>query len=156
MERCELNSLPANPASRSSRWGFLEREPDGFGVVTRGMEVLYLNAVARSLVPLRWFGCRCWDLFPVGDQGCASRCPAVKAVSRSPEIFYCEETLYGRGGVPINFGVAVIPVAGQDGSRAVLLLRPKPEGSDDESFRRGILERAGQLRERCGEQAGAS
>jgi len=152
MERWQLNNPTSDPAHQGSRWDFLEKEADGFGVVARGMQVLYLNAIARSLVPLRWFGCRCWDIFPVGDAGCASRCPAIKAVSRS-QIIYCEEKLYGRGGMPITFGVAVIPVAGRDGSRAVLLLRPKPAGPDDETFREGILARAGQLRGRCEEEA---
>ena len=74
-------------------WSFLEDQADACAVVTRRMNVLYLNAPARSLVPKDWFGKRCWAVFPVNDAFCAARCPAIRAVSRSDEIVYCEEKL---------------------------------------------------------------
>ena len=58
-------------ARAAAQWGFLEDHPDACGVVTLRMELIYLNAAARTLVPQRWFGCRCWEAFPVADSGCA-------------------------------------------------------------------------------------
>lgn len=131
-------------------WNFLEEEADACAVVTRRMEVIFLNPAARRLVPRRWFGCRCWEIFPVGDESCAARCPAVRAVSRGSEIIYCEETLFPRGGEPVPVGVAVIPVAGspEDGQRAVLLIRPKPAGAAGQDFRGELLARAEALHAR--------
>ena len=131
-----------------ARWSFLEEESDGCCVVTRRMELVYLNAVARSLVPGDFLGRRCWEVFPVGDQACASRCPAVRAVSKAEAdaIVYCEETLHVAGG-PVTLGVAVIPLQmAQEGrERGLLLLRPKTAGSSDEAFRQELLEHARRL-----------
>jgi hypothetical protein len=116
------------------------------------MEVLYLNAAARALVPLRWFGCRCWEMFPVGEQSCAARCPAVKAVNNADDITYCEETLYSsEDGSPVHVGVAVIPLTGDglEEEKALLLMRPKTTGSIQKEFQRGLLERARVLRASC-------
>lgn len=137
----------------ASRWGFLEAERDACSVVTRQMVVVYLNEVARSLVPPGWFGRRCWDVFPVGEESCASRCAAVAAVSNADDIVYCEEIIYAAEGAPLHLGVAVIPlrVAPPAEERAVLLLRPKAPEMADENFRSKLLERAAELRASCDE-----
>lgn len=110
-----------------ARWGFLENEVDPCTVVTRRMELVYVNRLARDLVPADWFGRRCWQAFPIADPSCAARCVAVRAVGRGSEIVYCEETLSLTDGAQIPLGVAVIPF--DDGSpekdRALLILRPK-------------------------------
>ena len=133
------------------RWRFLESERDACCVVTRRMAVVYVNTAARPFVPLGWFGGRCWEIFPVGKKSCASRCPAVRAVSDADEIVYCEETLYSPAGSPISLGVAVIPVrvSGADGERAILLLRPKSAATSEELFQQEILERAMNLSTLC-------
>ena len=137
----------------ASRWGFLEAERDACSVVTRQMVVVYLNEVARSLVPPEWFGRRCWDVFPVGEENCASRCAAVAAVSKADDIVYCEETIHAADGSPLRLGLAVIPLraAARMGERAILLLRPKVPGMPDENFRTKLLERAADLRASCDE-----
>jgi hypothetical protein len=138
----------------ASRWGFLEAERDACSVVTRQMVVVYLNEVARSLVPPGWFGRRCWDVFPVGEESCASRCAAVAAVSKDDDIAYCEETIYAGDGSPLRLGVAVIPlrVTPPADERAILLLRAKTPGMAEEVFRRELLERAAELRASCDER----
>ena len=138
----------------ASRWGFLEAERDACSVVTRQMVVVYLNEAARSLVPPGWFGRRCWDVFPVGVESCASRCAAVAAVSKADDIVYCEETIYAGDGSPLRLGVAVIPlrVTPPADERAVLLLRAKTPGMAEEVFRRELLERAAELRASCDER----
>ena len=135
----------------ANRWGFLEEEADAYTVVTRGMEVVYVNAAARALLPPEWFGYRCWELFPVGEENCASRCLAVRAVSHADETVYCEETVCDRDGTPIPLGIAVVPMGtpGEDGEKAVLLHRPKPPRVADKLFRRELLEQAKILRELC-------
>ncbi len=145
-----MSEIPLFDSSMSRRWGFLEREPDACSVVTWRMEVVYLNAAARSLVSPGWFGCRCWEVFPVGDSTCAARCPAVKAIHEGNEIVYCEETLYPGKGTSVTVGVAVIPLGKKvrEGD-AVLLIRPKIPGRSEEVFRRSLLERADELRELC-------
>jgi len=99
----------ANRQAVADRWRFLESEPDGYAVLSRAMEVLYLNATARALVAPAWWGRRCWETFPVGEASCAACCPAVRAVRAANEIVYCEEVLYVSG-TPQVFGVAVIPI----------------------------------------------
>ncbi len=135
----------------SLRWGFLENEFDACSVVTRRMEVIYLNAAARSLLPPKWFGRRCWEVFPVGDRVCAARCPAILAVSKPQGITYCEETLHGRDGSPVPFGVALIPLRARagEGERAILLLRPKAPDIAQDVFQRELLEQAGKLQAFC-------
>lgn len=133
------------------RWEFLEKQSDACSVVTGRMEVIYVNSPARSMVGSGWFGCRCWEVFPVGDESCAARCPAVKAVHRGNDIVYCEETISAPDGSPMTLGVAVIPVrdAGGEGERAVLLLRPRPAGISEPAFLREVLERAREVRALC-------
>ncbi len=137
----------------AARWGFLEAERDACSVVTRQMVVVYLNEVARSLVSPEWFGRHCWDVFPVGEESCASRCAAVAAVSNAEDIVYCEETIHAADGSPIRLGVAVIPLrpAPPAEERAVLLLRPRNPGVAEEVLRSKLLERAAELRASCGE-----
>ena len=129
----------------AAHWGFLERETDAACVVTRCMEVLFLNSLARTLVPKRWFGCRCWEVFPVGEASCASKCPAVKAVRAGESITYCEETLFAPNGTPLHFAIAVIPLGPQE-ERAIILLRPKGAGGDGDALRSSLLDRAHALR----------
>src|SRR3989338_3582378 len=135
----------------SLRWGFLEKQVDACSVVTRRMEVIYLNAAARSLLPPKWFGRRCWEVFPMGDRVCAARCPAILAVSKSQDIIYCEETLYGRDGSPVPLGVAVIPlrVLPKGGERAILLLRRNAPDIAQDVFQRDLLEQAAKPRTFC-------
>lgn len=108
------------------------------------MEVLYANSSARSLLPPDWFGHRCWQAFPVLDAGCASSCPAVRAVGQSDEIVYCEEDLHPGNGVVVKIGVAVIPLATvqADGEKAILYIRPKPGDSTAGAFKSVLLENA--------------
>ncbi len=135
----------------SLRWDFLENEFDACCVVTRRMEVVYLNAAARSLLPPKWFGRHCWEVFPVGDRVCAPRCPAILAVCRAQDIIYCEETIYDRDGSPVPLGVAVIPlrVRPGGGEPAILLFRRNAPDIAQDVFRRELLEHAGKLRALC-------
>lgn len=124
---------PISESDSDRRWGFLDDEPDACCVLTRRMEVIYLNAAARALVPgfeegSAWFGQRCWDVFPARE-GCATGCPAVQSVARGTirEIEYCEESVYPEDGTPIVLDVAIVPLTAvrHDGGAAVLVLRPK-------------------------------
>jgi len=144
------SEFPAGGGLLASRWGFLEEQSDACSVVTRRMEVVYLNHSAQTLVPPAWMGRRCWEVFPVGASSCAARCPAVKAVSASNEIVYCEETIYP-GGKPLPLGVAVIPLGetGKDGEQAVLLLRPRAGHQEGDEFKAALLEDARNLRSLC-------
>lgn len=132
----------------AARWSFLDGAEDACAVVTPRMEVVYLNEAARSLVPASWFGFRCWEVFPVRDRTCAARCPAVRSLQNGNEIEYCEETVYPAGTDPVTLGVAVIPLplnpTGDD-ERALLVLRPKPAGVDEELFRGQLLADAAAL-----------
>lgn len=141
--------MSINNMDRVNGWSFLENVADPSAVVTRSMQVVYLNASARSLVPEEWRGLRCWEIFPVGEQSCASRCPAVKAV-QSEGISYCEEEIYP-GGAAVRLGVAVIPLpeAAHGDARAVLLLRPKDSELSEDSFREALLSDAVALQARC-------
>lgn len=131
----------------TNRWSFLDQEHDPCSVVSQHMEVLYLNAAARLIIPADWFGLRCWQAFPVHDDRCASRCLAVWAVGHSNEIVYCEETIYPGSGVPLMIGVAVTPLGNMqaDGEQAILLLRPKPADAAEDAFKRVLLEDARRL-----------
>jgi hypothetical protein len=129
------------------KWAGLDDQGDPCAVVTRRMEVVYLNPAAQSLVPEAWPGRRCWEVFPVGAAACASRCPAVRAVTAADEIELCEETIFP-GGDPVLLGVAVIPVGPPESEsyRAMLLLRPRPADSAPDQFRARLLEDASRLR----------
>lgn len=129
------------------RWGFLEEDSDACAVVSDRMELVYMNASARQLVSRDWFGRRCFEIFPTANELCAFRCPTMTAVHESREILYCEERLRGPDGPTRELGVAVIPLAGisRDGARALLLLRPKAEITEQ-----GLLDDAKRLGERTG------
>lgn len=132
----------------ATRWNFLDQESDPCCVVSKRMEVLYVNAAARPLLPQDWFGRRCWQAFPVQDDRCASSCPAVWAVGNSSAIVYCEESIYPQPGSPLLVGVAVIPMENTqaEGEQAILLLRPKPGDSPGDIFKSALLESAERLR----------
>ena len=117
----------------SLRWGFLEENGDACAVVSDRMELVYLNALARGLVPEEWFGRRCFEIFPTANEVCAFKCPTIAAVHEASEIHYCEELLRMPDGAIRELGVAVIPLGGSSGdeARALLLLRPKADGSED-------------------------
>jgi hypothetical protein len=147
------NYLAPSEAYFAARWSFLDEQSDAVSVVTRRMEILYLNAAARGLVPPAWMGRRCWEVFPVGNTSCPSTCPAVKVVSTGGEIAYCEERIYPRG-TPVELGVAVIPMGGAGAAlegpeRAVILLRPKAAGESPEGFKARLLADATHLRSLC-------
>lgn len=132
------------------QWGFLEDHADACGVVTPRMELLYLNAAARKLVPPCWFGCRCWEAFPVGSSGCAARCPVVRAVRSSSDACFCEETLHPPGAEsPLELGLVAIPsVSGA----ALLVMRAKQADQPVEALRQPLLDEAERLRAVCAEQ----
>ena len=119
----------------SLRWGFLEENGDACAVVSDRMEVVYLNAPARQLVPEEWFGRRCCEIFPTANEVCAFKCPTIAAVHEGSEIHYCEEVLRAPDGAIRELGVAVIPLDGlsrdKAEARALLLLRPKAGDSED-------------------------
>jgi hypothetical protein len=150
-----LNSIDQARADR--RWRFLEGRMGACGVISERMELLYLNPAARALVPARWFGCRCWQAFPVANPGCASHCPVLRAVAEGSEISFFEETVFPPGQAPVSLGVAVIPLPASDGDdgRALLLLRPRKAGEARECARQELLAEAGRVRVLCREQLGA-
>jgi hypothetical protein len=115
------------------RWGFLEDNADACAVVSDRMELVYLNEPARSLVPEEWFGRRCFEILPTANDLCAFNCPTVAAVHDAHEILYCDEVLRSPDGSTHELGVAVIPLLGMSGdeARAVLLLRPKNEDTEE-------------------------
>ena len=116
------------------RWGFLEENTDACAVVSDRMELVYLNEPARALVPEEWFGRRCFEILPTANDLCAFNCPTVAAVHDAHEILYCEEVLKSPDGSTRQLGVAVVPLLGMSGdeARAVLLMRPQAEGTEDE------------------------
>lgn len=131
------------------RWGFLDENADACAVVSDRMELVYLNQVARGLVPEEWFGRRCFEVMPTANDVCAFNCPTVAAVHDSHEILYCEEVLKSPDGTTQELGVAVIPLLGMssDSARAVLLLRAKQDGTEEDlmatarKFRADLLTR---------------
>jgi hypothetical protein len=137
--------------SMATRWRFLDERTDACSVVTRRMELLYLNSAAKALAPGEWFGRRCWQVFPVADSSCASRCPVVKAVSTSGEIAYCEETFFPAGQPPLVLSVAVIPFPGtaEHETSTLLFMRPKPVDVPDDSTRAQMMEEARRLQAFC-------
>ncbi len=120
------------------RWGFLEQETDACAVVSDRMELAYMNEPARRLVPLDWFGRRCFEVFPTANDLCAIGCPTRTAVHEAHDILYCEEVLKGDG-VSRELGVAVVPLEGasHDEARALLLLKPKESMTQE-----GLLDEA--------------
>lgn len=123
------------------RWSFLEDERDACVVVSERMELVYINAAARELVPGEWFGKRCFEVFPVVDETCAFHCPKIRAVNESLDVVYCEETVCSGDKDCVVFGVGLIPLGpeGDDRARAVFLLRGKKEGGEESEFRAQLL-----------------
>jgi hypothetical protein len=146
----------AMPESIASRWRFLEEKTDACSVLSRRMELLYLNSAARALAPGQWFGRRCWNVFPVADPSCAARCPVIKAFSSSGEIAYCEETVFPPGQSPLVLSVAVIPVPGnaEHETSTVLFMRPKPADIPEAANRSQMIEEARRLQALCVSGAG--
>lgn len=132
------------------RWCFLEDESEVCAAVSRRMELAYINAAGRALVPEDWFGKRCFEMLPVEDEQCAWRCPTIQAVNDAVDITYCEETICTVGGISRTLGVAVIPYhsTGDDGVAAVLLMQPKHKSADEAGFQQQLLKHAERLRER--------
>ena len=131
------------------RWSVLEHEQEPCVVVSERMELVYINAAARKLVPGAWFGKRCFEVLPNVDESCALHCPKIRAVNESLDIVYCEETIgTGEAGQRV-FGVGLIPLGpgGDDRARAVLLLRSK-DGSGENAFQAQLRLDAKSLAER--------
>lgn len=152
-----------NPHSQSPlqdetalRWGFLEDESEACVVVSDRMELVYINAAGRTLVPAHWFGKRCFEVLPVVNESCAWHCPTILAVSESVKIVYCEETVLSPSGSILRLGVGAIPVAtgALDPAKSVLLLRPKEAGCDEDTFRRDLLLEAEGVRARIAAHLG--
>ena len=129
------------------RWKFLEDVRDACAVVSPRMELLFLNAPGRALVPETWFGSHCWQAFPVVDQSCSVRCEAVRAVREAEEIIYCQEVIEGSDGTVRTLGVAVIPAGAMSGpeSESILILRPCPADPEDAAFKKQLLADASQM-----------
>ncbi|MBI4587075.1 MAG: PAS domain-containing protein [Planctomycetes bacterium] len=133
------------------RWGFLEEEKEPCAVVSHRMELVFINAAGRALLPEEWFGKRCFEVLPTVDEKCALHCPTIRAVNESVEPVYCEEVVQGKARTPFEFGVAVIPLAaapGQDPAKAVLLFRQKKLQIGETTFQTQLLEDAAALRKR--------
>jgi len=106
------------------RWGFLEGESEALAAVSDRMELVYLNEAARKLVPMTWFGKKCFEVFPVADKLCAFSCPTIDAVNEATEIQHCHESLRLDNGVNRELEVAVIPLgSAKRRASALLLLR---------------------------------
>ena len=146
----------SNPTLRdesAARWHWLEDEPDACVVVSERMELVYLNAVGRALVPDGWFGKRCFEVLPVVDETCAFHCPKIRDVNESHDIVYCEEIVRSVGASQDTFGIGLIPLGprGDDRAHAVLLMRRKDgvHGEHDEqAFQRDLLRDSEQVRRR--------
>ncbi len=112
-------------------WAFLEGEAEACAVVSSRMEFVFLNRLARLLVPEEWFAKRCFETFPVTNERCAFFCPTIKAVHKSTEIVYCRESLRLADGGSLELDVAVIPLEGKpvDEAAALLLLRERVDSA---------------------------
>lgn len=145
-----MTSTSSQPLKDQSalRWAFLEEMPDGCVVVSDRMEFVYVNAVARQLVGGDWFGKRCFEVMPTTDKTCAFHCQTMRAVSESPEIVYCEESVDAGTDAARVFGVGLIPLGARsvDHGRAVFVLRRKPVLGNPETFKAQLLRDAEQLR----------
>ncbi len=132
----------------SMRWNFLDQEPEACAVVTRRMELLYLNPSCQSLVPIDWFSRRCFEVLPHEEALCALDCPTIHAVQTAEEISYAEETLRLEDGASMTLGTAVIPLRETGLARAVLLFREKAADTDADAFTTRLLADARELQER--------
>ena len=131
------------------RWGFLEEEDWPCAVVSDRMELVYINASGRALVPQEWFGRRCYEVLPNVDEACGLHCPTMAAVHEAAEPVYCKEELTSSSGETVTFGVAVIPLALGERERvkAVLLLHRRGENVDEAGFQQALLGEAALVRE---------
>jgi hypothetical protein len=131
------------------RWSRLESESEACVVVSDRMELVYINAAARELVPGEWFGRRCFEVLPIVDEACAFHCPKIRAVNESVDIVYCEETVFVGSDRKV-FGVGLIPLgpSSDDHARAVLLLRAKGASVEEGAFRAQLLTDAKSLAQR--------
>jgi hypothetical protein len=132
------------------RWSRLEDEREACVVVSDRMELVYINAAARELVPGEWFGKHCFEVLPTVDEACAFHCPKIRAVNESVDVVYCEETVFVGNNDRRVFGVGLIPLgAGSDDrARAILLLRAKGESVEESAFRAQMLTDATSLARR--------
>ena len=132
------------------RWSCLEDEREACIVVSERMEIVYINAAARELMPGEWFGKRCFEVLPIVDETCAFHCPKIRAVTESLDVVYCEETVRLGNNDRRVFGVGLIPLGpgGDDYARAVFLLRRKEESGEEGAFRAQLLMDANSLAQR--------
>lgn len=136
------------------QWNFLDDEHDSCIVVSERMELVYINATARGLVPSGWFGKRCFEVFPVADQTCAFHCPKIDAVNEASDtpskVAYCEETLCKANLERIVLGVGLIPLgpARTDRTRAVFVLRRRDGSTSAPAFESQLLRDADEVRQR--------
>ena len=123
------------------RWSCLEDEREGCIVVSERMELVYINAAARELMPGEWFGKRCFEVLPIVDETCEFHCPKIRAVNESLDVVYYEEIVRLGDDDRRVFGVGLIPLGpgGDDRARAVLLLRRKEESGGESAFRAQLL-----------------
>ena len=140
------------------RWSCLEDEREGCIVVSERMELVYINAAARELMPGEWFGKRCFEVLPTVDETCKFHCPKVRAVNEALDIVYCEETVRLGNDDRRVFGVGLIPLGPgrDDRARAVLLLRRKEESGPESAFRTQLLMDAKNLERRIASREPAS
>ena len=131
------------------RWGFLEEDALALAAVSDRMELVYLNESARELVPVSWFGKRCFEVFPVADELCAFSCPTIHAVHEATEIRHCHESLKLDNGVNRELEVAVIPLgSAKKRATALLLLRNQEILANPEEDERKLFEDAERVRQR--------
>ena len=132
------------------RWSRLADEREACVVVSDRMELVYINTAARELVPGEWFGKRCFEVLPIGDEVCAFHCQKIRAVNESGDVVYCEETVLAGNNERRVFGVGLIPLGpdSDDHARAVLLLRAKGQSVEEGPFRAQLLADAKSLARR--------
>ena len=137
------------------RWGFLEDESEACAAVSDRMELVYLNEPARNLVPLTWFGKRCFEVFPVANELCAFSCPTINAVHEAAEIRHCHESLRLENGVSRELEVAVIPLGSAKRRATALLLLRNPEIlTDPEQDEKRLFEQAARIQKMVMERLG--
>ncbi len=137
------------------RWGFLEQEEEALAAVSDRMELVYLNEAARHLVPVTWFGKRCFEVFPVADELCAFSCPTINAVHEGTEIRHCHESLRLDNGVNRELEVAVIPLGSAKGrATALLLLRSAEIQLDPDADEKQLFAQAERVRSIVAERLG--
>jgi len=133
-----------------NRWRFLDDLDEPVCILTRKMEVVFLNMACCGVVPPDWFGNRCWDAFPVENKSCALTCPAVKALAKGGDVPYFEELLQVAE-APLRLGVAVIPFGGfgRGFEEALVVLRVKDPLADRAAFQAVLELRAREIFATC-------